>query len=747
MSIAINRRNFIQQGTIVVGGLLLVPAVTHGVLSPQIADRQTFWYNKPRRMMHTVLRETDAKNYNANAVIEYLKKAGYNTLSANAGGITDFFQNPLSAANINPFMGDRDILKEMTTACKDAGINFMCRVDFRGSEEHIYKKFPDWYMKDVNQQPVKYNGTIVPIYRSCYLGYHTNEYANEFLRYVLKNYEIDGIYHNSPGVSGICYCPRCQESYSAASGKNLPVFKLASESDLDEYMVWKAQVADQYMNQIKKTVKSFGDDKAYTAEVFTFYSVEEQINSGIDLDHARKHFDINASAAFLTGPHDRDHYYTDLNYGNAIITFFKSMVPEREAVVMWGGNGTSHRMVIDPPLDLKIYLWEILSVGGGFWNCYFTNVPTLTNDNRNAYLESDAQNLVKANEELFEQHVPVANIGIYYSKPTRISYREESVEDILFGTEIKGLINVLMENHIQYDFILNDQISKDRLDKYKLVILPNVRCMSDNEIVIVRNYVKKGGNLLATYATSLYKLDGAERKNFGLSDLFGVNYTGNKLNTNSDNYQYISEPNHPLVEADSKSTELLFNSGYTLLCEPVSEAKVICTLSPIIYNQPPDKSWVEKLSTEHPTIVENNFGKGKVLYYSNQLDALSYTIGHSDTKNLLSRGIRYLTENTIPIQSTTAPSSVHIGLTKSLIKPGEYILSLVNTTSGPIRPIQELIPVNDIQVNLQLDGKSLNKFKVLRSQGVCNISLNGHVLNINISRLEDFCAIHIKMNT
>ncbi len=50
-----------------------------------------------------------------------MKKGGYNTLCVNAGGIVDFFQNPLPAANVNRIMGQRDILKEITTACKKAG--------------------------------------------------------------------------------------------------------------------------------------------------------------------------------------------------------------------------------------------------------------------------------------------------------------------------------------------------------------------------------------------------------------------------------------------------------------------------------------------------------------------------------------------------------------------------------------------------------------------------------------------------
>lgn len=134
-------------------------------------------------------------------------------------------------------------------------------IDFRGSQEHIYKKFPDWYMKDPAQNPVLYSGAMVPIYRSCYTGYHRNEYANQFVSYVMKNYAVDGIWHNAPGVGGICYCPRCKDSYRKLSGKDIPIMENASQGELDEYMIWKAMVADEYMDRIKKTTKSFGEDK------------------------------------------------------------------------------------------------------------------------------------------------------------------------------------------------------------------------------------------------------------------------------------------------------------------------------------------------------------------------------------------------------------------------------------------------------------------------------------------------------
>lgn len=743
-----SRRNFIQYSTAITGGMVLSPFLANSETNPAHKKESNHWYQKPVRIMHTVLREIDARNYNADAVVDYLQKGSYNALCVNAGGIVDFFQNPLPAANVNRLMGEKDVLKEISTACKNAGIKVIARIDFRGAEEHVYKKFPDWFMRNADNQPVvtkyQYENRSINLYAGCYLGKHRNEYANEYVSFVMENYAVDGIWHNSPGFNGICYCPTCREIYKADLGTEIPMVKSASEGELEKYMGWKRKTADQYMDRIKKTTKSFGDDKVYTAEVFSIYGVGQLMDWGIDLNSARDHFDILVSVAFLTG-HGADKYYFDLNYGSTIIKFLKSMVPEREAVVMYGGNGTSHRMVIEPSIDLKIWLWQILSAGGRFWNCYFSNVPTLTHDNRNAFNETEIYQFVRANEKVLEQHVPVARVGIYYSDPTRLSYRKKSEEGDTFGSEIRGIETVLMENHIPHDFILDNQISEDNLKKYSLVILPNVRCMSDTEIDLLKDFVREGGTLMATYATSLYDTDGRERDDYGLSELFGVHYTGKKENTQKDNYQFILDKKHPIVEADSPQTELLFNAGFTALCKPVSGTKVICTWVPTIQNQPPDKSWVEKFSTEFPTIVEHNYGKGKAMYFANQPDVLSHEIGHSDLRNLLLRSVRYLASDSIQVE-TNAPPSVNLGLTASLIKPGQYILSLVNTTSGPVRPIRQLVPVQDIKVKLRLDGRSVGHHKILRCQGDCKVKTNGQHIDLQISKLEDYFSIHIQMN-
>lgn len=740
----LSRRHFLQGSSTLAGNVLFSGMTGYDYLGGFANPASDVpWYRQPLRILQTVLRETDALNYDAEAVVSYMIKTHCNTLVVNAGGIVDFFQNPLPGANINRFMQNRDILREITVACQQAGIRVIGRVDFRGVEEQVYRQFPEWFSKNQDGKPVQLDYTRPRLYASCYLGTHRNEHAEKFIRYLLENYALDGIWHNSIGVGGICHCNTCQSTYLIDTGATVPSNNSPVE-ELDEYMRWKEKIADQHMESMKNTVKSVGSDKVYTAEIFSMFEAGGRIHSGIDLYNARDHFDFLVSVAFLTENSEHIHY-EDLSYPGTLIKFLKSLAPEKEAIILYGGNGTAHRYVMDPPVDLKIWLWETLASGGRFWNCSFTGMhPDATHDRRNAFNHSEAYRFVKEQEHKLVNQVPVATVGIYYSKATRSFYRTPSAEEDDFESSIKGMVKVLTAGHIPYDYIIDDQLTSGLLEKYTLVLLPNARCLSEKEMNHLRTYVQSGGHILATFATSLCDIEGKERPDFGLADLFGCQFGGEKVKTRKDCYQYITLPDHPLVREDSDRTELLINAGYTLLCKPAESAIVVCTHVPTVHNQPPEKAWVEKWAQEYPTVIENQFGQGKVLYFTNQPDQVSHEMGHPDMRNLLDRGIRYLSGSTLPLTST-APESVHIGLTASASAPGQYILSLVNTTSGPGRPVQQLIPVNDITVTLHLPFSALKNYVVLNSAGPCLVELRSDIVHIAIDRLEDFCAISIEM--
>ena len=64
------------------------------------------------------------------------------------------------------------------------------------------------------------------------------------------------------------------------------------------------------------------------------------------------------------------------------------------------------------------------------------------------------------------------------------------------------------------------------LEGFRVLCLANEACLSDDQVDAIRKFVAAGGGLIATHETSLYDERGNRRTDFGLSDVFGVQYQG-----------------------------------------------------------------------------------------------------------------------------------------------------------------------------------------------------------------------------
>ena len=712
-------------------------------------QKSKYWYQQPLRILQTVLREPDALNYDAASVVEYMKQTHCNVLVVNAGGIIDFFDNPLPAANPNRFFteGD-DLLRDIVKACHGAGFKVIARVDFRGVKKEIYDQHPDWFALDATGNPFVLTYTRIPLYVPCYDSYYRNEHALEFISYLFETYNIDGIWHNSVQMDGICHCPRCQAQHLADRGTGIPVPGKSTVSEIGDYYAWKATRASNHLATIRGKIKQYGEDKAYAAEVFGMYDVSYPIRTGIDLYSVREPFDFLVSVNFLT-ENRREIEYKNLGYSASIIRFLKALHPDKQPVILFGQNGTSHRYVMEPDVDSKIFLWEAIASGGGLWNCSFTGQhPGATYDRRNAMLTADAFQFIKEHGNAFDGHIPVSEVSIYYSKATRTHFGSDNHADDRFGTAIQGIERMCRDNHLQYGFLPDEDLTPEILNSVKVLVLPNVACMSDAEAQMISDWVVKGGKLLATFETSLYDETGRKRDDFALARLFGCSTTGIVADTQMDCYQWID--NHDLiVTPDMRDTRMLINSGETLLCEVTSEtAQMVCSYMPRITNQSPEMAWhpETEMTSSHPTLLVNDYGNGKVVYFANQPDRMNHLMGHPDFSDLLYGSVRHLLDEQV-IVNTNAPASVHIWLSeKDHYGDKGYVVSLVNHTGGPERPLRSLTSVYDIEVTLNLPENLRWKHRILRNEDNLKVSQRGGKVTLKIDRLDEFVSVALGQN-
>ncbi|MFT5883596.1 MAG: hypothetical protein ACI9IP_000035 [Arcticibacterium sp.] len=707
----------------VLGILLLL------VISFSSFSQKEHWFQEPLRILQTVLRQPDATSYDVDSLVDYMKTVHANVLVINGGGIVDYFQNELPMANVNPYLGKRDLLSEIVKGCHEHNIKVIARVDFRGVHKERYDLHPDWFAKDENGDPIILNYTRPGLYAPCYNGHYRNEHSEAFIDQLMDKYHVDGIWHNSVNFHDVCYCNPCQVLYHQEYGTDIPI-KTSSANEWEEYYRWNEKMASRQLAKMRAVVKQYGEDKSYAAEVFDMYSVEQQKHTGINLYSAAKHFDFFVTVSFIAN-NDADVKYKDIYYPAAIVKFLKSLEPEKSPVILFGGNGTEHRYTYDPPIDSRLWLWQAAAVGGGYWNCYFNgDFPSNTLDQRNAFIASDAYQYLEENSEFLDKIEPITDIALFYSKASGQLFGDED-----FGFPMRGMLRLLEENHYQYGFLSDRNLKREDLNRYKLLLMPNVAAISDSDLALIKDWVTDGGSLLATYKTSLFDELGSQRTDFGLSDLFGANFTGEEINTSIDCYQTVESRN--VFLEGFEQTELLHNGGQTLIVDTQGRAEIITRYLPKINNQPPENAFPDSWESHNPIMLSNSFGKGNVVYFSNQIAKLNYTIGHPDYNDLLVNSVNILLgEN--EILETNAPASVNVYLNKYKKEAGLYQLSLVNTTGGTQRPYRALIPVSGIKIELPFDIKY---YEILREDTGAVIAQKGNTLTIY--NLYEFMSLKI----
>ncbi|MFB3892738.1 MAG: beta-galactosidase trimerization domain-containing protein [Phycisphaerae bacterium] len=86
--------------------------------------------------------------------------------------------------------------------------------------------------------------------------------------------------------------------------------------------------------------------------------------------------------------------------------------------------------------------------------------------------------------------------------------------------------NMLRDEGIQYNFISYADVVRDGVPKeYKVLILPAVLCLSDAEARRIKEFVQRGGTLIADYMPGLWDQHGKGRPGGGaLDDVFGVRH-------------------------------------------------------------------------------------------------------------------------------------------------------------------------------------------------------------------------------
>jgi hypothetical protein len=241
-------------------------------------------------------------------------------------------------------------------------------------------------------------------------------------------------------------------------------------------------------------------------------------------------------------------------------------------------------------------------------------------------------------------------------------------------------------------------------DQFKLLILPNIAALSDKQCDQLRDYVKRGGGLVATHETSLYDEWGVRRSNFGLSDLFGARFKGRVEGPMQNSYlkleQDVTGKRHPLL-AGLEDAPRIINGVWRVEVEGSGEAlPPPLTLIPSYPDLPMEMVYPRVPQTNIPEVYLRELGRSRVVYFPWDIDRTFWEVMSVDHGKLLGNAVRWALGEE-PVVTVTGPGVLDVTVWRQKESMTVHLVNLTNPMmmKGPFR---ELIPITEQKVRVRL---------------------------------------------
>jgi hypothetical protein len=675
-----------------------------------LPDDGRLWYEKPFRLIQTNLREIDAVTLDPEEYVSRIKDFKATAALFNVGGIVANYPSELKFEYVNPNLRE-DMVGKVLERLHAEGIAMMGRFDFSKINEAFAFKNPDWLYKNVKGEFVNYNGQV----HTCINGYYQQEYSLKILSEVLEHYDLDGVFFNmigyptrdySQNYHGICQCGNCIKRFAEYScGMKLPVVEDTNDPVFNKYREFKQFTIDDLFTKTNGLIKSFGEDIAVCT-----YTIK-----GVDI--VRRESGSGMWRRLEWDYHGSDNVKLDINswtnrtVANTMVHFVD--YPARHAGV-WphlAGRRLIQNMIHGAPLDYYM-------------------IGRLDNQEDRALMPvvKDIFHFHADNEAYFTDLHSVARVVVIRKN----------------GNEFKGLVRILSENHIPYDIMhpncLRPVETPKKLEDYDIIVLPDYRSLSDEEVERIDKYVKGGGKVLATGFPSTEDklgnpLDRIRLKSAGIEEKYILHprEQGRYLRIFPEDKETLKIP--PLGDID-----IIYLYVDFMECSLKETARGYLGFIPVSMYGPPEKCYYTEV-TEIPGIIENIYGDGKFVLIPWQIgDHYEYKSQHAHSM-IVQTALNDLLELEYDIKTDASPI-VEISLLES--DHGDYTMIGINNLSGQVgTAYHKPIPISDISFDLKMD-QPVKTVRLLRSKQKARMTNTNGIISFTVPVLNEYEVVIVE---
>jgi hypothetical protein len=449
------------------------------------------WWRHPFSVFQTNLQEVDAV-MDVEKILDIIEEHGADTWLINTGGIVSFYPSDLDFQTRNPFLADRasgDLIGDAVAAAHKRGIRVLARCDFSKMSTQIAQQHPDWLFVSPKGEPQIYN----TLYSACPSADYYQFRSLDILDEIMERYPVDGFFFNWFGFSetdysrvyhGVCHCEKCRTTFAEFSGSK----ELPDGPGHPNYPEWL-----QFSNGVIRALATKISD----------HILAQRPDAALVLSRGAPVIYYEANNAF---GRELWHHSTSEN-----VSAHMTGLPEISLMV----NSVSfvdmpYRMAGEQPEHFAQYLLQAIARGGNP-STYIMGAPGRI-PYANLPLAGEVSRFFRDHKDMYGRLQPGG--GIALARPNRLRSADPGFEHTV--EEFRGLYSAFKEKHIPFDVIGADLIAKmdaeGLLDKYQLVVLPDLGSLGTDAAAALDRFVEAGGNLVLTGSSGVTAHGGVELK-------------------------------------------------------------------------------------------------------------------------------------------------------------------------------------------------------------------------------------------
>ncbi len=735
----VTRRDFLKTSAtagaaVSLGELVLGSAL--GATSPSVASSRSplppapSWVDQPMRWAQLTLVEDDPGKFDLPFWLDYFARTKSDAVCLSGGGCVAYYPTRIPFHHRSNWLGDRDVLGELVAGCRKLGMVVVVRTDPHATYDDAEAAHPEWIHVTAEGQRRRHWASP-EMWVTCGLGPYNFEFMTEVKRELTTAYQPDGIFINRWDGSGMCYCEHCRTNFRAASGLELPRTNNPQDPALRAHLLWKQERLFALWRHWDDAVRAIRPDACVIPNAGG--------GAASSLDMKR----IGELAPTLMADHQaRRGVMPPWGNGKRGKEFRATMGRKPIVGIFSVGLEEPYRWKDSVQHPAEIRLWAIDGIANGL-RPWFTKFAGSVNDPR--WLEPVAKlyQWCHGAERYLRNERPLARVAVVYSQQSMWFHPAGRAHIDDAGD---GWYHALIEARVPFEMVHDRLLDAEHLAPFRTLILPSIVALSDAQCAQLRQFVERGGGLVATHETSLYDEWGVQRKNFGLADLFGADFAGRTEGPMRNAYlqlEHATAGGHPLLRGLEDAPRIIHGVSRVDVTPRDKVARPLLTLIPSYPDLPMEKVFERQPRPNIPQVFLRESGRGRVVYFPWDIDRTFWEILDVDHGKLLHNAVTWATNEVQPV-TVAGPGVIDVTLWE---QKNSLTVHLVNLTNPMMMkgPIREIIPVGPQSVSILMGDRRAKAVRLLVSGATPAFRESGGRLEVAVPSIGEHEVVAVEV--